>query len=197
MNELSKDQQHLQRETAMKKHVLFIASALLLPVMAWAGKAHEHGSVKLNVSIEGQQLTIALESPLDGIVGFERAPKNAAEKAKVDAAVAQLQAAEKLFKVDAAAACSLSKTTLMAPVIGVGVAAPVADKSGHGDLDGEFVFDCQDASKVRQIEVGLFDAFPGMKRIDVQAATAAGQIKRTLRRSAQAGPSTLLLTRDK
>ncbi len=181
----------------MKKHLLLTASALLLPVLVWAGKAHEHGVVKLNVVIEGKQVTIAMESPLDAIVGFERAPKNAAEKAKVDAAVAQLQAAEKLFKVDAAAACRLSKTALMAPVIGVGVPEPVADKSGHGDLDGEFVFECQDTRQVRQIDLGLFDAFPNMKRIDVQAATPAGQIKRTLRRGTQSGPSTLLLTRDK
>ena len=179
----------------MKKHL--IAFAMLLPALVWASKAHEHGAVKLDVAIEGKQLTISMEAPLDGIVGFERAPKNATEKAKVDAAVAQLQAADKLFKVDAAAACSLSKTTLMAPVIGVGVPAPVADKSGHGDLDGEFVFDCQDTSKVRQIDVGLFDVFPNMKRVDVQAATPAGQIKRTLRRSSQSGPSTLLLMRDK
>ena len=179
----------------MNKHLLLATCVLLLPTLTWAGKAHEHGAVKLNVTVEGKQLTIALESPLDGIVGFERAPKTPDEKAKVDAAVAQLQAAEKLFKVDAAAACTLSKTTLMAPVIGVGVAAPVADKTGHGDLDGEFVFECQDTSKLRQIDVGLFDAFPGMKRIDVQAATPAGQIKRTLRRGSQSGPSPLLLTR--
>ena len=179
------------------KLVVWVASLLLLPNLVWASKAHEHGAVKLNVAIEGKQLTISMEAPLDGIVGFERAPKNPAEKAKVGAAVAQLQAAEKLFKVDAAAACTLSKTTLMAPVIGVGVAAPVADKSGHGDLDGEFIFECQDTSKVRQIDVALFGTFPNMKRIDVQAATPAGQIKRTLRRGSQSGPSTLLLTRDK
>jgi hypothetical protein len=184
-------------EFTVKKSLTFAACVVLLPTMAWAGKAHEHGAAKLNVTVEGQQLTIALESPLDGIVGFERAPKNAAEKAKVDAAVAQLQAADKLFKMDAAAACRLSKTTLMAPVIGVGVAAPVVDKTGHGDLDGEFVFECQEASLVRQIDVGLFDAFPGMKRIDVQAVTSAGQIKRTLRRGNQGGPSPLLLTRGK
>ncbi len=180
----------------MKKH-LILAAFVLWPALVWASKAHEHGAVKLNVTIEGKQLTITLESPLDGVVGFERAPKNAAEKAKVDAAVARLQTAESLFKVDAAAACRLSKTTLKAPVIGVGVPAPVADKSGHGDLDGEFVFECQDANQVRQIDVSLFDAFPNMKRIDVQAATPAGQIKRTLRRGSQSGPSTLLLTRGK
>lgn len=184
----------------MKKHLALaplFAASLLWPTLLWAGKAHEHGAAKLNIATDGKQLTINLEAPLDSFLGFERAPKNAAEKAKVDAAVAQLNAGDKLFKIEAAAGCRLAKTTLMAPVIGVGVPAPVADKSGHGDLDGEFVFDCQDSSKVTQIDVALFDAFPNMKRIDVQAATAAGQIKRTLRRSAQAGSSTLLLTRSK
>jgi hypothetical protein len=181
----------------MKKHLLVGTLTLLLPALVWANKAHEHGAAHLNIVVEGQQLMISMESPLDSIVGFERAPRNAAERAQVEAAVSRLQAADKLFKIEASAACRLAKTTLLAPVLGVGVTAPVADKTGHGDLDAEFVFECQDTSKLRHIELGLFDAFPHMKRIAVQAVTPAGQIKRTLRRGTAPGTSTLLLTRDK
>jgi hypothetical protein len=181
----------------MNKRNLILAVSVLLPALVWAGKAHEHGAAKLNITTEGKQLTIALEAPLDSLLGFERAPRNATEKTKVDAAVAHLQAADKLFKIETAAGCRLATTNLMAPVIGVGVAAPVADKTGHGDLDGEFVFECQDTSKATQIEVLLFNAFPHMKRVDVQAATSAGQIKRTLRRGATSASSLLLLTRSK
>ena len=178
----------------IKKSLLCV---LLVPTLAWAGKAHEHGVVRLNVAIEGEKLIIAMESSLDGVVGFERSPATPAEKAKVDAAVLTLNAPGKLFKTDEAASCRPVKTTLMAPVIGVGVAAPIADPAGHGDLEGEFVFECQDASKLRKIEVALFDAFPGMTRIDIQAATSAGQIKRTLRRGEQSGRRVVWLSRQK
>ena len=179
---------------AMKKMLLLL---LFLPCLAWAAKAHEHGVVKLNITVEQSQVNISMVSSLDGVVGFERAPKTPAEIAKVDDAVSKLSAADKVFKIDAAASCRIVKTTLTAPVIGVGVAAPVADPSGHGDLEGEFVFECQDASKVSQIEVALFDAFPGMRRIDVQAATSAGQNKRTLRRGPRSGGQVVLLSRQK
>ena len=174
-----------------------LLGVLLLPALAWAGKAHEHGVVKLNIVLEEKQLIITMESSLDGVVGFERAPATPAEKAVVDDAVLKLNGAGKLFVAEEAASCRHVKTTLKAPVIGVGVAAPIADSSGHGDLDGEFVFDCQDTSKLRQIEVALFDAFPRMKRIDIQAATSASQIKRTLRRGEQSGRRVVVLSRQK
>lgn len=177
------------------KKTLFLV--LFLPSLAWAAKAHEHGVVKLNITVEQNQVAISMVSSLDGLVGFERAPKNPAEKAKVDAAVSKLSAADKVFKIDAVASCRSVKTTLTAPVIGVGVEAPMADASGHGDLEGEFVFECQDANKVSQVEVALFDAFPGMKRIDVQAATSSGQIKRTLRRGQRPGGQVVSLSRQK
>jgi Protein of unknown function (DUF2796) len=181
----------------MKKHFFLAACALLLPTMPYASKAHEHGVVKLDVAVQGQQILITMESPLEGVLGFERAPKSAADNAKVAAATAQLQAADKLFQIDPAAHCRLSKTTLMAPVVGIGVAALTQDKTGHGDLDAEFIFDCQDASQAQRIEVALFDAFANMKRIEVQMATPSGQFKRTLRRGPQPGNSTLLLTRPR
>jgi hypothetical protein len=179
---------------AMKKMLLLL---LFLPPLAWAAKAHEHGVVKLNITVEQNQVNISMVSSLDGVVGFERVPRTPAEKAKVEDAVSKLSAADKFFKLEAAASCRSVKTTLTAPVIGVGVAAPVADVSGHGDLEGEFVFECQDANKVSQIEVVLFDAFPGMRRIDVQAVTSLGQIKRTLRRGQRPGGQVVSLSRPK
>jgi hypothetical protein len=56
--------------------VLWMSCLAFAAAPAWsAGKAHEHGALKLDVAIEGNKLTIAMEAPLDNLLGFERAPR--------------------------------------------------------------------------------------------------------------------------
>ena len=44
--------------------------------------AHEHGSVKLELGVEGQSLEIDLDGPAESFLGFEYAPKSEKEKNK-------------------------------------------------------------------------------------------------------------------
>ena len=71
--------------TLMQKlHRGWVAVALMLsalPVLAaQPAHAHVHGAVQLDVAVDGPTLTLTLEAPLDSVVGFERAPRTAAEK---------------------------------------------------------------------------------------------------------------------
>ena len=160
--------------------------ALLLPTLALAeGKAHQHGVLKLDIAVEGRKLSLQMESPLDNLVGFERAPRNDAERKRVDAALAKLKAGQALFGIDPAAQCSLAKVELTSAVLKLGAAAPASKNSEHADIDAAFEFDCQDAARAAFVDVGLFEAFVGMKQIDVQVATSTGQRKQTLKRPAQ------------
>ena len=68
--------------------------------LAQAQHAHVHGQIKLDVVIDGPTVVIEMESPLDNFVGFERAPRTDAEQQTVDSAIAQLRAADQLFKID-------------------------------------------------------------------------------------------------
>ena len=156
---------------------------------ALAEKPHSHGTANLSVAIEGRQITIDLETPLDNLVGFERAPRNDAERKRVDAAVQRLRQAAQMFAIDPAAQCTPAKAELTSEVLGLGASAGKADagkgKHDHGehaDLDASYVFDCADPGKAAYIDVGLFEFGP-MARIDVQAVTPKGQLKRTLKRS--------------
>lgn len=149
-----------------------------------AGHAHEHGAVKLDIGIEPGKVSIAMESPLDNLVGFERAPRNDAERKRADAAIAKLKAAGTLFGFDAAAGCTLAGVELVSAPLKLGKAEAQAPDDEHADLDGDFAFDCKDVSKITAIDVGLFKAFSGMQRIDVQVAMPSGQRKRTLTRPA-------------
>ena len=45
----------------------------------------------------------------------------------------------------------------------------------HAELEARFAFQCQDAAKLQGLEVRLFDAFRGLRQLDLQTVTAKGQ----------------------
>ncbi len=149
------------------------------------GRPHVHGAATLGVVIETGRVTVQLETPLDGLLGFERAPRDAAEKRRVDAAVATLRSADSLFRFTPAAGCASTSVELNSASLGLGQSDPGEAASGHADLDGTFVFRCTDSSRLTGVDVGLFGAFAGMQRLQVEVATARGQFKRELTRPAQ------------
>jgi hypothetical protein len=147
----------------------------------WAAGAHEHGVARLDVALEGTRLTLQLETPLDNLLGFERAPRTDAERQRVQVLLQRLRAPEGLFRADAAAACKAGAVTLEAPVLGLGPAPQAAD--AHADLDASFEFSC--ARAPRQLDVLLFDAFAPLQHIRLQLALPGGQAQRSLRRPSQ------------
>jgi hypothetical protein len=154
---------------------------LATPPASAHSKAHEHGVAKLDVVIEGPTLTIELDTPLDNLVGFERAPRTQAERQRVEAMSTRLKTPDTLFRTDAAAGCAAKAPTIEAPVVGLGASAGTpAASQGHADLAARFEFECRSIGELRQIDVALFTAFSGFKRIEVQLAGPRGQSKRTL-----------------
>lgn len=167
----------------------------LATTAAWAGKAHQHGVAQLDVAVEPTRLTLVLDTPLDSLLGFERAPRTDAERAAVDKTLALLRAAEPLFRIDSAAGCTLGKVVLVAPVLGLGTETAAGktaektvektvEKGQHADLTATFDFNCKEASRARFVEVELFKAFAPMKRIELQLVLPRGQMKATLVRPA-------------
>lgn len=146
-------------------------------------QAHVHGQMELTLVVEGSRLVIEMASPLDNIVGFERAPRSEAEKKTVERALAKLRAPEQLFAVDPAGRCKAGPVDLRSAALGVGKAEPEA-QAGHADLDATYTFECGDAAAARYIDVALFTAFKSARQIDAQIATPQGQFKRSLKRPA-------------
>jgi Protein of unknown function (DUF2796) len=176
----------------MKSSITLALTGLLLASsLAHAAEhAHSHGEAKLDLAVEPTRITIQLESPLNNLVGFERAPRTDKERQQVDAALAKLKAADLLFKIDPTAQCKLASVELASAALKLGKPDPEEEKAGHADIDGSFEFACADATKANYIELGLFE-FSRMQRLEVQVATAKGQFKRTLKRPA----SRLMLTK--
>lgn len=160
-----------------------LALALALGAAAQtAGKSHEHGVARLDIAVAAGSVSIELQTPLDNLLGFERAPRSDAERDKVQAAVARLRDGAGLFRIDPAAGCTLAKVELISAPLQLGPA--VAAAGDHGELEGSYRFDCKVGAKAGFVEVGLFEAFAGLKRIDLQLATPRGQLKATLRKPA-------------
>ncbi len=163
-------------------HLLVMLGAMLCAAPRSAhAQAHEHGAAQLDVALEGSLLSLRFEAPLDALFGFERAPRSAAERQLVDAGIARLKAAERLFRPDAAAACSLRRVELQSAALKLGAQEGSAE---HADLEATIEFDCKDSAKLAAIDVGLFEAFARLQRIDVQIVTAKAQSKRSLKRPA-------------
>jgi hypothetical protein len=161
---------------------IFILCTLVLAMAgpAAAGKAHQHGTAQLDIAVDPRRVSIFLDTPLDNLLGFERAPRTEEERQRADAAVARLRAADRIFRIDAAAGCQLAKVDLSSAALKLGAADEVPNRDGHADLEGRFDFDCKDGRRAAFVEVGLFEAFKDLRRLEIQVATPKGQLKATL-----------------
>ena len=165
-------------------HLLAAAASLLIEHASYAaGHAHVHGIAKLDVAVASTKISIQLDSPLDNLLGFERAPRNDVERKMADEAVAKLKAAATLFKIDPAAQCTVSSVELSSSALKLGTSSAEEEKEGHADIDGSFDFVCVNATKAAYIEVGLFQ-FSRLQGLEIQVATPSVQFRRDLRRPA-------------
>jgi len=162
-----------------------LAAALALPGATFAAP-HQHGVAKLDIAVDGPTLAIDFETPLDNLLGFERAPRNDAERKAADAAVATLKAGASVFRIDPAAQCTLDEVVVNSAPLKLGSPATKAD-DGHADLDASYRFTCKGTAPAF-LDIGLFESFKRMRRIDVQVATGKAQSKLTLRRPAKQVP---------
>jgi hypothetical protein len=157
---------------------------LALPLLAHAQHgAHQHGVAQLDIAVESRSISVQFASPLDNLLGFERAPRTEAEKTQAGAAVARLEAGAQLLRVDPAAGCRLAGVELVSAALKLGPAEAAPSRAEHADLEARYRFDCTDAARAAWIDVGLFD-FKRLVRLQVQLATPKGQFRRDLERPA-------------
>lgn len=102
-----------------------LAADLLAATPAAEHKPRQRGVATLESRVERQRLNLRLEKPLDNLVGFDRAPRTAAERAVVERALAPLHDTEALVQVDGAAGCTLRASRIEALVPGLAPAGAV------------------------------------------------------------------------
>lgn len=151
-----------------QKNILCVF-ALAFALAAIAGPAHVHGEARLEIIVEGSELAIRFASPLDGLLGFERAPRTAAEKQALHTMKTTLESSTRIFSLPPEAGCTAQPAKISSPVF--------ADKvtAGHLDLDADYRWHCAQPAALRAIDTRLFAEFPRLKRITVDFVGSAGQ----------------------
>lgn len=144
--------------------------------------AHVHGLMRLDIAVEQSTLTVQLEAPLDSLLGFERAPRTAAERQAADALLQRMGDGASLFKPSAAAQCRPTEARVDSPVLQTAGSAAHGAGHEHADLDASYAYRCTHPEQLAHIEVGLFEAFRRLQRIEVQVAGPQQQLKQTLQR---------------
>lgn len=155
------------------------AVVIMMPIISNAAGSHSHDTAHLRIAIDGNLLNVNVEMPLNPLIGFEHAPKNAQQKAAVTKMETTLREAKQLFIPNMEAACRLMEVHLDSIVLGD---HPVSDQDdhAHAELEGEYAFQCDHPEKLNQLIVNLFDAFPRLKHIKTEAVTPKGQSAMTL-----------------
>jgi hypothetical protein len=184
----------------MKKSMLFasvIACLITAGVPAFAHEAHEHGTARINLSLEGQKVEIEFETPLASLISFEHAPETDAQKKELRDMATTMRKADTLFIFPAEAQCRLEKVSLESEAITDDLFSPAGtsavasakggerkadspgdkkeDEESHADLDAEISFICRHPEKLNRIEVDMFRIFPGLQKIEMQMVTPKGQ----------------------
>lgn len=180
----------------MKNPALILA--LMAPTALFAQEtrelgAHEHGHSALNIAIEGMQVAMELEAPGVDIVGFEYEAETAEDRAKLDAAIAELSKPLALFVLPDAAGCTVVSSS--AGLIdehhedGEEHAEHEHEAEGedhahddhaaeegaeHTEFHAEYLLDCADPSAIDGIEFAFFDVFPNAQEVEVQMISDKG-----------------------
>lgn len=169
------------------KHLiaLLTCATLLAVPCAWAGP-HVHGELHLGVAVDGDTVTLDFQAPLDSLLGFERPPRNADEKARVRRWDGLLRTPTAFLRFDDAAACTLRSAEFDSPIPGLGEQDdPAAD--GHAEVEGAWVFTCRHPEALKSLRITLFEQSRHLQRIHVVRVGPRGASPLRLKR-----PDTLI-----
>ena len=125
-----------------------------------AQHAHEHGGAKLNIAIEGKDATIELETPADGIVGFEHAAISNADKKQESTALDTLKnRIADMIVFDPSAKCTFTARK---------VAVEKDPDEGHSDVKADFSVTCGKPPAGTTLRFGFSKIFPRIVDVEVQ-----------------------------
>lgn len=126
----------------------------------------------MNIVLDGNVLSIELESPVFNLIRFEHAPNNEEQTAALLNAEQTLVFADHLFHF-ATTKCALENVEVETPYI-----KKHKDKShqhhqhkthhDHADFHASYTFQCEQANDLKTISVKLFVHFPAIQEIKAQ-----------------------------
>lgn len=148
--------------------ILYVVAYLFWPAISLAEsalEAHQHGHSELNLVAEGQQLFITFESPAINLIGFEHEAETAEQRELIERTRSILSGFGDLFITDTDADCQLDRAAVEWE----------SESGGHAEFHAEYQLSCE-LSKLNRIVLLLFEQFPGIEEIEVQALLPGKQL---------------------
>lgn len=139
--------------------------------------SHVHGTSELLLAIEGHEMEISFQSPAMNLVGFEHQPQSSQQQQQLSSAAKILGQADKLFSLPARAVCELEKADVHAPFEDEhdDHGHEKHDEEEHADFSAHYHYHCKDTTRLTGIDVKLFEYYPLIETIRVQALSDKGQ----------------------
>lgn len=161
------------------KTIPFVLSLALLSNIAMAdshehGKskgAHVHGTIKIEMAVEGKTIDIDIDGPAEAFVGFEYAPKSAKEKkAWSDAeALWKKDLLTKLFVLDKSLGCTASEASFKQEMEEEEDHKDHKKEAGvHSDIEASAKILCSKDLAGQNLVVALKKHFPKIKNLAVE-----------------------------
>jgi hypothetical protein len=143
---------------------------------------HQHGHGKLNIAIEGNKVSIELDTPGADIIGFEHEAKTKADKATLAKGMQQLSRPLQLFVIPAAAGCivkeakaEIEKGEHEDPGDHTAETKGGAAEAQHMDFNANYVLECKKPGAIGSIRFDYFKFFAGAQELDVNVVSEKGQ----------------------
>lgn len=170
---------------------LFITS---FTASAESQKAHIHGVATVTLAIEGKMLEMLIESPADGLVGFEHKASSKKEKQAVNQAEKLLKSPQLLF--------SFKGTSCQSEEVNVDLSKLIQDEhdhheekhahkheheheneshsdnqheSEHVEISATYLLSCDKAASLESVSIELLKLFPRIKKVKAMWITEKSQ----------------------
>ena len=159
-----------------------------------SASAHQHGTIAIEIAVEGAEIQMALYAPGADIVGFEHTPSSDDDKQAVENARAILSDPFAVFGLPDAAGCAVEHAS-------VSITADTDDHGedhdhetghdhdkehddhAHGDHDhgeahfefiAEYHLECADVGAVDSLTLRIFEQFPNSQTLNFTILGATG-----------------------
>lgn len=135
---------------------------------------HEHGHVVLNVAVERGTLVLEWSAPADQVLGFEHAPRTAAERERITAATQWITRSTDVLGLPPAAGCRVQSVVHTPPAL---------QNSAHADYRARHVFACATPAALAWIEPWLLRKLQDVEHVELNLVAPGVQRQNTVRRA--------------